>query len=438
MDGIVKRVAVVVLLLALLGVAACGGEDERPVPPISEPDQDGARARALRDIARLAHRIEGALTPAPCGTDPLRAMGRAGNDLDRLIYDHLYRSDWPHNGDADGPFPKDASVRRAAVDAVCRFLPLLRALIDCEEEEVRQNAIAHLTTIRQGGPRAGANWPPEWDEVLRTYESEFDHYVRLGSDPDRFVAECALELVVVIAPESGEARRLAERSLSGRTSIDPSFAALVLGGSFHVKEGQFTPLLVDAALPPRSMADEMCMIDPFLVRPSPELALRMREALRSGDWDQRNVVLRAVATPLCLDFLDDVLALENQQSGANLTADAANAIVGMGGEAKAALPAMVRALARDDRQLRVIALKALTLFQVASAENVEAILAALQRGAPDDEFYLRRCIDALGACGAGVPAATTTLRKLAEHRNVEVADRARATLARLHGESQPR
>ena len=63
---------------------------------------DPAQAAALAEIERLEGLIQEALTPAPCGDDPLRAMGRVGNHLDQLKYEYLYRSDWPMNGDVDG------------------------------------------------------------------------------------------------------------------------------------------------------------------------------------------------------------------------------------------------------------------------------------------------------------------------------------------------
>jgi len=425
MDGIVKRVAVAVLLLALLGVTACGEDGGEPQVS-DEPAVGEETARALHDIEARASRIEKGLTPAPCGTEAMSAMKALGD----LIREHLHRGSWPFAAEGeDGPYPKDPVARRAAVDVVCRSLPLMRNLADCHEAEIRGGAMAYLSDWRLGGAHAGANWPPEWDDILKVYRAEFDHFVRLAASPDPFVAWCALELVVRIEPRAPETWRLVERGLAGKASIDPDRTADAIGAATYPRSGHFTPLLMDAALRPQTGSDHRVEVhDPFEVEPSRALTAQMRAALRDGDREQRVSVLRAVATPLCVDFLASVLVLVEDEGDDNMSADAAQAIAGMGRGAEAALPAMVRALARDDRRLRINALQALTAFGVSSVEAVDAILAVLRRGASHNDYYLMVCIDALGACGRGVPSAAAALRGLIKHQDPKVRDRAKAAL----------
>jgi len=434
----VRHLALAVFMLAVLGMAGCGGNDgaQEPKPGPAADAKGMERARALRHIADLARSIETGLTTAPCGTDPLRAMGTAGCSLQELLYEHLYRSDWPENP-VDGPYPEDAQERQAAVDVVCRTLPQLRALAECEDEEVSHNALAVLCDLRQGGPYAPRTCPPEWPQLLRAFEAELGQYVRLTSSPDPRVAEYAAELVFLVAPRSAQAWQIAERAFAGRGRLRAWDADRMIGNCDV--PAHFTPLVMDAVL--RGMREDERRIrvyHPFELHPPDELADRMRTVLSSAADERLDDVLAAVATPVCLDFLDDVLGILERHDNDGLRAEAANTLAAMGPGAARAVPALVRCLASDDRRLRMCALGALTASHVPSARTVDAVLDALGHADADDRSHAEQCIDALAACGAGIPAAQEALRRLATNPRYEVAKRARAALSKAAGVKSPR
>lgn len=417
-------------LLAALALAACGGQE---AGTSTSGQHDPSRATALAEIGRLEGLIKEALTPAPCGTDPLRAMGRVGCHLDALKYEYLHRSDWPMNGDVDGPFPKDPAVRRAAAEAVARTLPLLRALVDCEAPEVRDNAISVLSNLQYGGPYAPKTLPPEWDVLARVFDAEFPHYVRFARSGVEFVEWQALELVVGIRPRSPDAWALVERALAGDARVEVSTAAMIAGSGRHGAEAHFTPLLLRAVLAPGAEEGPLIFVrEPLEVVPDPDLAGQMKAALASGDDDVRSSVLTAVATPICRTLFEaSVLAIVTKPEDDWMKLDAARSLVAMGHDARVAVPVMVQELARDRRDRRWKAMTELARFRIASPEAVRAIGGILDEGRHTDKAFLLRCVEALEACGRGVAEALSRLEGLVDHRDANVARRAREAAVAL-------
>lgn len=146
MDGIMKRIAVAVLLLVLLGVAACG--DERPAPPAVEvrestkasPTQEvepGLRGTFARRIAatharyerafaadrkRASRRMQAAASRVAELEDELaRRRGEPGEPRDRLerARDELERAEFVHRWVHD-PWPGSMGGRPCHVGKIVR------------------------------------------------------------------------------------------------------------------------------------------------------------------------------------------------------------------------------------------------------------------------------------------------------------------------------
>ena len=414
-----NRASIALVLLTSLGIAACGDE-------AGMGNGANATREALRDINERAALIHKGLTPLPCGTDAITAM----NGLTGLIYDHLHRSDWPMNASAGGPYPLDRVERQAAAAAVCKLLSMLQAAVGCEDEEVRHNAIATLAWIISGGPSGpyDANKPPEWASVRRVFLADLDQYAAWTSHQDPIVADGAMEVVIFAAPRSPVAWELARKNLRGEGRISPDRAAAIIGMTYLYR-GHFTPLLLEAVLddPPEEVDDRVTVIEAFEVQPSAELAERMRSVLAESNHVLKRAVLQAVATPICAEFLEPVLAVLKEDDGWSAI-DAARAVKAMGRATKEAARALEAALAQDEPVLKQVALDALIGLRVSSPPAVEAILQELETR---DRPSLLERVDALGACGVGVPRAVSALKHLTKDPDPEIAKRATAALAEV-------
>jgi len=125
MDGIVKRVAVAVLLLALLGVASCG-DDPSPAVPAQPPDAalDGVRDPATQEPARDAPPTPVPKKPVPkAPPPPPNSAGARGSVAGRAKQPWLaqLRS-------------HDPSIRRAGIDS-------MRDADDPSEQAVRASVM---------------------------------------------------------------------------------------------------------------------------------------------------------------------------------------------------------------------------------------------------------------------------------------------------------